>query len=115
TNRALLTGRAGEAYSSENSARPSGSASRLRLMWPWYCAASRCRWTSGTGDADQGGDQRNHGRDALIRRSKLLATASTSYRRRPSIGGVTSMFLFDRPDETVRVPQAWREAAEKAA
>jgi len=25
------------------------------------------------------------------------------------------MFLFDRPDETVRVLQAWREAAEHAA
>ena len=32
-----------------------------------------------------------------------------------SIGGVTSMFLFDRPDETVRVLQAWRDAAEDAA
>jgi hypothetical protein len=25
------------------------------------------------------------------------------------------MFLFDRPDETARVLQAWREAAEEAA
>jgi hypothetical protein len=51
TNRALLTGRAGAAYSSENSARPSSLAARMsRRALPTNAAApviaSRVHWTS---------------------------------------------------------------------